>query len=68
MITNAPASPLGPGHRIAVAAVTLVVVAISALGGLGLNTDSAWYLLSLSRGYLADLAQRPPLRGRGVSI
>ena len=41
--TNAPATPLRPGHRIAVVAVTLVVVAISALGGLGVNTDSAWY-------------------------
>jgi translocator protein len=43
MSTNAPATPLRPGHRIAVAAVTLVVVAISALGGLGVKTDSAWY-------------------------
>jgi translocator protein len=43
MSTNAPATPVRPGHRIAVAAVTLAVVAISALGGLGVNTDSAWY-------------------------
>lgn len=43
MSTSAPATSVRPGHRIAVAAVTLVVVAISALGGLGVNTDSAWY-------------------------
>lgn len=43
MSTRAPATPLRPGHRIAAAVITLAVAVISALGGLGVNTDSAWY-------------------------
>lgn len=39
----APASPVRPGHRTAAVVITLAVVAISALGGLGTATDSAWY-------------------------
>lgn len=43
MSTTTSAIPVRSGHRTAAAAVTAVAVAISALGGLGVNTDSAWY-------------------------
>lgn len=43
MSATAPVTPVRPGHRAAAAVVTATVVAMSALGGLGVNTDSAWY-------------------------
>lgn len=43
MHTTAPAAPVRPGHRTAAAVVTVAAVAVSALGGLGVNTGSAWY-------------------------
>ena len=44
MTTAAPDTSVRPGHRTAAAVVTLTAVAISALGGLGVNTGAAWYL------------------------
>ena len=43
MRTRAPADSLRRRRRVAAVAVTGVVVAISALGGLGVKTDSPWY-------------------------
>ena len=43
MRTTAPAHSLRQGRRLAAVAVIAGVVAISALGGLGVRTDSAWY-------------------------